>query len=525
MTASRRDVLLQGAVIGAGVIASNMPGIEALAQAQPPERRSLEGLAWNDPIVATYRDAVGIMKQKPDAEQFSWVNLSKIHGTDPNTYNFCPHGNWYFLPWHRAFTAMYERIVRNLTGNNGFAMPYWDWTNNPTMPEVFLTPTTPDGKTNWLYVNDQAYGQTWTRTWPPTEPMPIDQVGPAVLQSILDSTPYENFGTSMPGTGSQGSGPVQDSLDQSWINDEDSGTQGILEGNPHNNVHNNIGGWMPSASSPRDPIFFMHHANIDRIWAVWNSLGNPNSPEHFWKDMQIINNFYNVDGSYWSPLVSDLYSPEALGYTYGLPPGPAVAAAAPMHMALQTKLRTLFAAPKVADAAGVRTFAAANTGQASATPAQHLAVSVDVDPGLVSAVARRRPVSSGTQLLNFASAREARASGTRALGFIRDVAVTQPRDTSYRVFIEHPNPSSQTPVNDPHYVGTFAILGHGSHHGRQRKPSFALDLTHAIQRVYGSAAVPPSRIQVQIVAVPKRPNTPQSGTATVGRVEVAFVSS
>jgi tyrosinase len=519
MTASRRDVLLQGCIIGAGIVAAEMPGMEALAQTTVPQRVSLEGLAWNDPIVATYRDAVGIMKQMADSQQFSWANLSQIHGTDPDTYNFCPHGNWYFLPWHRAFVVMYERVVRRLTGNNGFAMPYWDWTNNPTMPEVFLEPATPDGKTNWLYVNDQAFGQTWTRTWPATQPMPNDQVGPAVLQSILQSTPYEIFGTSRP--------DGQDSLDQSWINDENSGVQGILEGNSHNNVHNNIGGWMPSASSSRDPIFFMHHSNIDRIWAVWNSLGQANPPDHFWKDMPITNNFYNVDGSFWSPVVSELAVPETLGYTYGLPPAPALVAAAPMHAALQTRITTLFATPK-ANNAGVKTFTAANSGQASAAAGRPLALTVDVVPDLMGQVIRRKPVSSGTEMLNFALAREQHASGTRVLGFIREVVVTQPRSAMYRVFIDHPNPSAQTPTNDPHYVGAFGILAHpshGSHGAKHGTPSFVMDLTNAIQRVYSGAATPPSRIQVQLVAVPNQPSSSEIGTATVSRIEVAFVSS
>ena len=61
MTTSRRDVLLQGAVIGAGVIAANMTGMEAWAQgaqAAPKLRRSLHGMALNDPILQTRRDGV-----------------------------------------------------------------------------------------------------------------------------------------------------------------------------------------------------------------------------------------------------------------------------------------------------------------------------------------------------------------------------------------------------------------------------------------------------------------------------------
>jgi tyrosinase len=51
---------------------------------------------------------------------------------------------------------------------------------------------------------------------------------------------------------------------------------GFLEGFPHNRVHNCVGGGfnhsqslMLNFLSPVDPIFFLHHANIDRLWDVW----------------------------------------------------------------------------------------------------------------------------------------------------------------------------------------------------------------------------------------------------------------
>ena len=37
----------------------------------------------------------------------------------------------------------------------------------------------------------------------------------------------------------------------------------------HNVVHVWIGGNMNSNHSPNDPIFFLHHCQIDRIWARW----------------------------------------------------------------------------------------------------------------------------------------------------------------------------------------------------------------------------------------------------------------
>jgi tyrosinase len=244
--------------------------------------------------------------------------------------------------------------------------------------------------------------------------------------------------------------------------------------------------------------------------------------------MPITNNFYNVDGSFWSPVVSELEVPEALGYTYGLPePAAALVAAAPMQAALETKITSFFATPK-ANNAGIRTFTASNSGEANATAGKTLALTVEVAPGLMDAVIRRKPVSSGVEMLNFALAREQHASGTRALGFIREVVVTQPGNAVYRVFIDHPNPSPQTPTNDPHYVGAFGILAHpshGSHGDKHGTPSFVMDLTRAIQRVYSGAPTHPSSIQIQLVAVPNKPNSSEIGTATIGRVEVVFLLS
>src|SRR5258707_4291049 len=65
MTASRRDILLQGCAIGAGVIAANVPGIVALAQAGPFLRRSLHGIAANDPIFEARSYGVRILKTLP----------------------------------------------------------------------------------------------------------------------------------------------------------------------------------------------------------------------------------------------------------------------------------------------------------------------------------------------------------------------------------------------------------------------------------------------------------------------------
>jgi tyrosinase len=498
---TRREILLHGA-IGVGVLSSNISGVAALAQTAIPKRRSLQGLAWNDPIVATYRDAVGIMKQKPASDKFNWAALSTIHGTDPDHYHFCPHGDWYFLPWHRAFTAMYERIIRSLTHNNSFAMPYWDWTTNPLMPQVFLNPKTPDGKTNWLCVTDPG----WTRTWPANKPMPPEIVGPQVLNKILTAVGYENFGTSR--------NPRQNNLDPKWV-PAGGGAQGTLEATPHNNVHNNVGGWMPTASSSRDPLFFMHHSNIDRIWALWN-LKNPNSTDPLWTGMTFTNNFWNVNGTYWSPKVSDLYVPEKLGYTYGL--GKPLLAS-PKVVGLTNKLTSLFATAEGAAAVpGIATVSVANAAPAAA--GHPLEVAINVSPAALAAVRARPPVNAGL-LTESLAAREEAATGTRALAFLRDVMVTDPHATMFRIFVDGDGVSASTPITDPHYVGTFGVFHSGGHDGHGM-PSFVLDLTDALQRTQPKAT---GSITLQIVPVNSDGGAETAGTATPSRIEVSFVTT
>ncbi|HEX6160480.1 MAG TPA: tyrosinase family protein, partial [Thermoanaerobaculia bacterium] len=48
----------------------------------------------------------------------------------------------------------------------------------------------------------------------------------------------------------------------------------------HNFIHNWIGGHMRLGVSPNDPMFFMHHANIDRLWAMWQVNGH-SGPAHY----------------------------------------------------------------------------------------------------------------------------------------------------------------------------------------------------------------------------------------------------
>ena len=131
-----------------------------------------------------------------------------------------------------------------------FAMPYWNWTKNRKLPIAFTVHTKPDGTANALFNS--------TRKLAATGSIPSEAVSAATMQSIYLQTKFTSFGSGSVLTG--------DSQRKKVI-------MGMLEATPHNTVHNTIAGDMATMLSPRDPIFFLHHANIDRIWASSKSAG------------------------------------------------------------------------------------------------------------------------------------------------------------------------------------------------------------------------------------------------------------
>jgi tyrosinase len=501
---TRRKLLIAGGVVGAGIITEKLSAVSALAASQKPLRRSLGDLTIDDPILQAWRDAVDKLKHKQASDPISWTKLATIHGTSAG-FHLCPHGNWYFLPWHRAFLVMYETIVRDITGHQDFALPYWDWTANRQLPGAFAQPNF-KGAPNPLFETQ--------RDATPTDSLGDEIVGSTVINRILNKPNFEDFGTTRP-TG-------QNSRDPSWI--KKRGVKGELESNPHDNVHGFVGGLMGGSQSALDPIFMMHHCNLDRIWAVWNAppFNNHNSSDPLWTGMTFKDHFLHTDGSTYSATVSDLYSPEALGYTYGLSPGAAPTEQEPALVTLSQNFEAFVAAPNMPTTSNVKSFTAANVSNAKATMLLPLAISVPVDRNLVSEVAKTEAVSAGEIFLNFNTARARAAAGRRALAFVRDIDFSAQQNTMYRVFLDCDYLSKSTPISDPHYVGTF---GHfGDHAGdNHAKPSVALDLTSAIKRVYGNATDFPDHLNVQIISVPIRGTNDHIGSAAPAKIEVVFM--
>jgi tyrosinase len=312
---SRRDVLIGTAAFATAA------SLSTRAPASPAKYRR-----WNisDPncpprVIDSYKKAIRAMLALPPTDPRNWYRYALIHTLD------CPHGNWWFLPWHRGYTGWFEQICRDLSGDPDFALPYWDWTKEPRVPKAMfddvLTPN--DGafiaaldafKTQ--FQDAIAKASYWDATKNPDGSIntPSPQYNQLLIRSIrfpddlwfdiLNGPMFFNqpnargLSAAQPDLTIPGAPPDQQSVliavSSSTILDAlgprdylsfaspktltHSATAGfgVLENQPHNLVHNcvggaynGVGGFMQAFMSPTDPIFFLHHANIDRLWDVW----------------------------------------------------------------------------------------------------------------------------------------------------------------------------------------------------------------------------------------------------------------
>ena len=233
------------------------------------------GTPWNA-YTEAYARAVALMQSRAPDDPTSWYFQAAIHGTFVRpahpSWNQCQHQSWHFLPWHRMFVYFMERIVRaavaEVGGPDDWAMPYWNYATpfpGSTLPMAFRVPTLPDGSPNALYL--------------PTRRSTAIMEGFELSTRVTDATKAMNripFAASADRAKTSFGGGILPPA-------QFAGALGMLETQPHNGVHTQVGsksrasctgGFMSAVPcAANDPIFFLHHANIDRLWNVWLGMG------------------------------------------------------------------------------------------------------------------------------------------------------------------------------------------------------------------------------------------------------------
>jgi tyrosinase len=406
-------------------------GGAAITTADVGVRPDIATLDPDGPEIAALKAGVAAMKARALTDKTSWVFQASIH------LNHCTHGNFFFLPWHRAYLLYFEAICRAASGNPGFMLPYWNWTNDPQLPAPF-----------WGDASNPLFNDT--RVITQDDSADPEFVGPDVIQSILDTSDFVAFGSAQ----------AFDDCSAPPLAQRAQCGYGILEGTPHNYIHGWIGGDMGTFLSPLDAIFWLHHANIDRLWTEWNKLF-PNTDDADWLAFTFADDFFDIQGNPVSVQVNQMLDTYALGYRYDTQDPPAQQGGA---TALGGRKKLATYAMK-----GSSPAEAANAKAAGRTKA--LDVPVDLNDPLRAAMAA---IASPT-MPHAAGLAGAKKSVRLEVGGIEPPTGR----VGVRVFVDCPYLKPTTPIQDPHYVGSFAFFEHGQAKGTAKGKTAAPAAGHA----------------------------------------------
>jgi tyrosinase len=202
-----------------------------------------------------------------------------------------------FLPWHRVMLMWFEVHLQRVLGDPQFGLPYWDWAmdGTPPFPGGFANPA---ASPLWQDTPDALGGQGMpipsggALAFDPNDPtsfrVRITATSSGIPQQVPDRGLQRQFG--QPPFGSPTLPQLFDVLqafntllepdlakyDTPQFDRDSVGFRNRLEGfngpGLHNQVHRWVGGDMGPASSPNDPVFFLHHCNVDRIWEGWMKI-------------------------------------------------------------------------------------------------------------------------------------------------------------------------------------------------------------------------------------------------------------
>jgi len=496
------------------------------------------GKDWADPIL-WYARGIKAMQALPLANTTSWRFYAGIHGIDNNLWKAlgylhssdkmpasgdvkrfwkqCQHGSWYFLPWHRGYLLALEANIRaevtKLGGPADWALPYWNYfkPNEFKLPPAFASPDWPDGKgDNPLFVK-QRYG-----------PNNNGNVFVPISEVNLDALSDPDF-TGVAGGGSPGFGGVDTGFSHGGT------THGGIETQPHDWVHGLVGGGDPNnpnipglMSDPDtaglDPIFYLHHANIDRLWQVWRQ----NPPTHVdptkdskWEKgpASIGERAFSMPmpgGKPWDYTPADMEDMAKLGYTYDdLSPAVAPTTLTERMVSLGATAAAVNAAKgRGAVASGKHVELLGASREAVPITGTEAKAAVHLDPGV------RRKVR--------ASLTAAAEATTPDRVFLNLENVRGLSDaTAFRVYIDLPEGANPADYPD-RLAGSVALFGvrkatqTDDEHGGQGL-NFVLEITKIVDALHLRNALDVDALNVRIV--PVNP-VPAEAEIRIGRISI-----
>ncbi|KAL5981599.1 hypothetical protein ACLOJK_015662 [Asimina triloba] len=272
--------------------------------------------------IEKYKEAVRLMKSLPADDPRNFTQQANVHCAYcdgaydqigfPNL-ELQVHNSWLFLPWHRYYLYFHERILGKLIGDDSFALPFWNWdaAGGMHLPAIYADKASPlynklrDAKHQPPAVVDLDYaGADSTDTDQQVIASNLTIMYKQIVAGgktalLFMGAPYRKGDEPNPGLGSLENiphGPVH-----LWTGDR---TQPTLE---------DMGNFYSAA---RDPIFYAHHSNCDRMWNVWKTIGGKRKDftDPDWLDAAFL--FYNENAELVRVKIRDCVDSSKLRYTY-----------------------------------------------------------------------------------------------------------------------------------------------------------------------------------------------------------------
>ncbi|KAH7437564.1 hypothetical protein KP509_05G078300 [Ceratopteris richardii] len=387
--------------------------------------------------IAKYTRAYEIMRSLPDHDPRSLSVQSKLHCAfcngaykqlGSNSAVVQVHFSWLFLPWHRWYLYFHERILASLLGDPTFSLVFWNWDDQRdggnTMPAMFLN------KGSSLYDqsrNAKHLPPNIVKLVPGSNGATSDIVKQnlnALYQDIVTSTTAETF---MGGAFRDGTNVSSSSL-----------ATAPLGGSMENGVHNSMHFWTGDPTQPlyqdmgtfltaaRDPIFYAHHSNVDRLWERWLN-GMPGGQRALPSDPDFLNAefyFYDEAGRIVKVFLRDALDNNKLGVSY--PDVPA------------DDLWTHFSPTRITTGSAVLAARANGVPEVGPAPDNGVITLHSAHPAIVK---RFKNSKERTEVLV-----------VQGLQVIRDTFV------SLIVFVNLPDANSTSPTSSAEYVGTFNVI-------------------------------------------------------------------
>ncbi len=195
-----------------------------------------------------------------------------------------------FLPWHRFMLLQLEMNLQRVLGNDlTFGLPYWDWAQDGELSPARQRSAAVWGK-NYLggsgtpvttgpFAFDPANPDSWRVRITANVNGQLIQTNRGLRRQLgasVQGLPGTNRLPRKAHTATALGQPIYDAAPWSTSS---AGFRNLLEGwqdhpqilppSLHNRVHVFIGGDMSPSTSPNDPVFFLNHCNVDRIWESW----------------------------------------------------------------------------------------------------------------------------------------------------------------------------------------------------------------------------------------------------------------